>query len=416
MLKLLVLADDFTGALDTGVKFADNGISTQVIAARSVDFTKISSEIVVLVVDLQTRHQRPEVAYEVVYQISKEAHQFGIPYILKKTDSALRGNIGSELTALYDATGRSILSFIPALPSMARTTVNGIHLIEGIPVSESVFAKDPFTPVKHGAVSDIIKEQSAVRTHVASGECIQINQEGIWIFDSETDADLLATAKKLQEKNLLAIMAGCSGIGAVLPEVLELEGNRKRKYQQPERFVVICGSVNPITTGQVLYAEQEGFMHIALSLEEKMEATFWGTAHGQKRVREIVALLNSDSKGLISSFDQEPSDATLEYGKQHGLTATQVGACIAASIGRLLKEMIAQGLNATFLVTGGDTLLGFMRQIDHYELDMITEISPGSVLSQLSYKGQSHQIISKSGGFGSEDLLVEIAKKLNIKA
>ena len=38
MIKLLILADDFTGGLDTGVQFASRGISTCVITNPAADF------------------------------------------------------------------------------------------------------------------------------------------------------------------------------------------------------------------------------------------------------------------------------------------------------------------------------------------------------------------------------------------
>ncbi|RAZ93762.1 four-carbon acid sugar kinase family protein, partial [Klebsiella oxytoca] len=81
--------------------------------------------------------------YQVVYETAKRAWGLGIPYMYKKTDSALRGNVGSELTAVLDATGSRSLHFFPAFPRMHRTTEDGIHYINGIPVHESVFGRDP---------------------------------------------------------------------------------------------------------------------------------------------------------------------------------------------------------------------------------------------------------------------------------
>ena len=34
MVKLLIIADDFTGALDTGIQFVNKGIATQVFTKR----------------------------------------------------------------------------------------------------------------------------------------------------------------------------------------------------------------------------------------------------------------------------------------------------------------------------------------------------------------------------------------------
>lgn len=143
MVKLLIIADDFTGALDTGVQFAGRGAETVVVTNLNFDFKSLDPKVEVLVMVTETRHLRAKEAYDIVYKIVKRALDAGISTIYKKTDSALRGNIGSELKALMDATKIRALPFVPAFPVLQRVTRKGIHYIDGIPVAESVFGKDP---------------------------------------------------------------------------------------------------------------------------------------------------------------------------------------------------------------------------------------------------------------------------------
>ena len=56
MTQLLILADDFTGALDTGVQFASTGAVTRVITGQSVSLEAYAGTCEVLVVDAETRH------------------------------------------------------------------------------------------------------------------------------------------------------------------------------------------------------------------------------------------------------------------------------------------------------------------------------------------------------------------------
>lgn len=49
---LLIIADDFTGALDTGVQFAAHGVSTRVIVDPEVDFSAYHDSV--LVIDTET--------------------------------------------------------------------------------------------------------------------------------------------------------------------------------------------------------------------------------------------------------------------------------------------------------------------------------------------------------------------------
>ena len=56
-MELLMIADDFTGALDTGVKMAEYGMHTKVTTDVSADFSgRDGTEI--LVIDAETRHLR----------------------------------------------------------------------------------------------------------------------------------------------------------------------------------------------------------------------------------------------------------------------------------------------------------------------------------------------------------------------
>ncbi len=165
MIRLLIIADDFTGALDTGVQMAGCNAVTYVTTDVNCQFS-CYSDADVLVIDAETRHLIPAEAGERVRDIVERAKSAGIPHLYKKTDSALRGNIGAELTAILEASGESCIPFLPALPQASRTTVDGIHYIKGVPVAESIFGADPFEPVVHSRVADIISEQSSVEVHM----------------------------------------------------------------------------------------------------------------------------------------------------------------------------------------------------------------------------------------------------------
>ena len=147
MATLLIIADDFTGALDTGVQFAAEGAITRVVTNSGYDLRRLDPTVQVLVMDAETRHLSSSAAYEIVYDITDRAIKHGIPYIYKKTDSALRGNIGSELAAVLHASKAERLSFFPSLTKMGRCTKNGTLYIDGLPVEESVFGRDPFEPI-----------------------------------------------------------------------------------------------------------------------------------------------------------------------------------------------------------------------------------------------------------------------------
>jgi len=262
MAKLLIVADDFTGALDTGVQFSSRGARVKVITDSEYDFSR--AEIPdVLVFDSETRHLPHEEAYKIVNGFVKQAAS-NFSHIYKKTDSGLRGNIGSEIAAAMDALGLESAAFIPAFPKMNRMTKNGVHYIDGVPVSESMFGKDPFEPVKNSDVNKIISEQT--------------DKKGIRVYDSETDSEMKAIAEKLKLESSnsegLRLTAGCAGFAEILAEVLGFNGTGEKVPSMPERFLIICGSVNPVTLKQMDFAEAHGFKRICLSVEEKLSENY----------------------------------------------------------------------------------------------------------------------------------------------
>lgn len=96
MVKLLIIADDFTGALDTGIQFVNKGIATQVFTKMPEAIGDIDETTEVLVIDSETRPMPAAKAYDAVKNITGWAKAIKIPIIFKKT--ALRSAGISEVS------------------------------------------------------------------------------------------------------------------------------------------------------------------------------------------------------------------------------------------------------------------------------------------------------------------------------
>ena len=70
MVKLLIIADDFTGALDTGIQFVNKGIATQVFTKMPEAIGDIDETTEVLVIDSETRPMPAAKAYDAVKNIT----------------------------------------------------------------------------------------------------------------------------------------------------------------------------------------------------------------------------------------------------------------------------------------------------------------------------------------------------------
>lgn len=85
---------------------------------------------------------------------------------------------------------------------------------------------------------------------------------------------------------------------------------------------------------------------------------------------------------------------------------------IAEAHGRIVKEIINHNTDVTVLMTGGDTLMGYMKLINCTQLEPVCEIEQGVAVSVLEWNGCRQQVISKSGGFGTDDIMERIADKI----
>ena len=411
MTRLLIIADDFTGALDTGVQFAARGARTCVVTEPAYDFSQAGADIQVLVLDAETRHLRPEAAYQTVFRAVREALAAGFRYVYKKTDSALRGNVGAELTAALEAAGAERLAFLPALPKMNRVTRGGVHYIDGVPVAESVFGMDPFEPVPASSVAEILAAQSEVPVVLLRpGETAE-SRPGIQVYDAETEEDLRQTGRALGREGL-TLCAGCAGFAAVLAELLELEGAPPEPPPLVPSLFAACGSVNPVTLRQMEEAEKAGFSRVHLTPVQKLEPSWPETPDCAAAVSSWLEAAGGGKRFILDVNDPPGRDDTAAYAREHGLTTEDLRVRISSRLGQLVRRLLDGGLEATLLCTGGDTLLALTQAVGAAELLPVRELEAGAVLTDFVYHGKPYHIISKSGGFGEPGLFVKLARSL----
>lgn len=389
--KILLIADDLTGALDAGVAFASAGIPTCVgqgdYFLRSEDAKPCSVQVTVV----PSRHMSPEEAYRSVYDVVDGANSCGFTCIFKKTDSALRGNVGAELAAAAEALRIDTLHLIPAFPKMNRVTRAGVQYIDGtIPVAESVFGADPFNPVRHSAVAEIIRETSSIPTYTASPESSV--QNGIAIYDAQTEEDILEIAKGIFAAEGTKLIAGCAGLAAVLPRVLKLEGSTGTAERPAGRLIVFCGSVNPISLEQCRVAAEAGAPRFHL-IEN-------GTIAEENILAEGMAAAAEMNE--ITVFDTGSADVDAD-------TAVESGKMIASRVSKVIRGVCSRVQDATMFVIGGDTLIAFINSLGIETIIPVEELFPGVVLAKYHFQGGWHYLISKSGGFGDPDLLQKIS-------
>lgn len=403
--KYLVLADDYTGALDTGLQLRQQGLPTKVItceSGRAADYFS-DSNVPVLVINTNTRHKTPEESYLIVRNICRIAVMNHIHLIYKKTDSVLRGNIGPEIEAVASV-GYKKIYFVPAYPKLNRTTSGGRQFVDNIPIDKSHFGKDPFNPVKTSYIPDIISINPNRSVEVVP---IQNSLQGfqarerVVVFDADTDERLSDIARWLIHEPKDYAIAGCAGFAEYLEPLLFCEKKGvTQKIQKHSGVLVISGSLHKLSFLQSEYAQRKGFEMMCVdelegfSDNENFEAT-------EEAILGILALYERSHKLIIKTA-----------GTRAALDDSQdifaAGEIIVNNFGQLVSRLFKKGFDGMLVVSGGDTLGGIMERMGKYSVEPIAEVEPGVVLASIDNETGSHQIITKSGGFGSLEIYEKI--------
>ena len=122
---------------------------------------------------------------------------------------------------------------------------------------------------------------------------------GIMVYDASSDQELMEFGKFLMKKGELTVMAGWAGFAGVLPSLLGLEGERPRQVALGEKFLVACGSVNPITVRQLDYAQRQGFTRIRMAPHQKFDIGYYRTPEGEKNLKDWKELCSRSNRAII---------------------------------------------------------------------------------------------------------------------
>lgn len=423
MYELLVVADDMTGAIDTGVQFSRDGFRIYVTSIENMAAAP-TEELDVLVVNTETRHLSPGAAAERVREVITDAPAGGARVLYKKTDSTLRGNIGTELEAMLRASQRESVAYLPAYPDAGRTASGGELLVDGIPVAQTDFAGDPLNPVRTSSIPTLLSQQTELPTTLVATDGpveLPLPEGTIVVFDGTDNVDLDRFARLLRDQRKRLVIAGCGGFAMFLGRICDPPPapSRPGRSISSSRRLVVCGSLNPRSLTQIERAEATGVPVYSLS--------------------SLRALTERDEEARGAEAASTLLDEMRARVKERGIVAVRTppqpgergdGLSVARAMAHVVRQLVeAIGFDA-LIVFGGDTLTAVMQAVGVVGLIPIGEVEHGVPVSvTVSEAGQrrpeeaarslpdgtsTHRlIVSKAGGFGDDDVVAEIEDYLN---
>ncbi len=397
MPELFIAADDFTGALDTGVKLSQEGISARVVSGIK---NIAPCDETVLVANLDSRHMDRDEAFGTTFKACQIALGLGAKAVYIKTDSGLRGNIGAYLEAVARAVNGRLL-FAPAYPALDRRTENGVHLIGGVPVSKSVFGRDLLNPVTQDRTRDIIALQSSLPVFDACSPYGGENGPSIEIAELNTDEAIMAYAYEHLSAPLTAY-AGCAGFARALGTLFSLKRADPLSARIRLPLAVFTASLNSVNMEQMRRGEAAGLYSCGFSdvLEEDPDTD------------RMIDMISGRQPGAMIETSRTPARAEelSRLGEQLGLDTRKTGQRIVRNLGRAAKKLVDSGFDGTLCLFGGDCVSAALSQMGCRGLLPVREIETGVVVSRAFLPDGELTLVTKSGGFGSPDVLEKLIK------
>ncbi|MCL6457391.1 MAG: four-carbon acid sugar kinase family protein [Gorillibacterium sp.] len=424
-----ILADDVTGANDTGIQFFEAGFPTQVwneideSLFLRLDGSARNGGNSVVVFHTNTRAMTQAEAVDKLRADVKRIPLDKYAYIYKKIDSTMRGHVVSEIEVMMETGVFDAAVIVPAYPENGRRTIGGYHLVGTALLEDSAAAKDPHFPISESHLLRWIQKQTIRRTDhleletIRSDDCFATVNEllnkgtELLVCDSATTSDMSRIFKAASSSGKRILWVGSAGLASVIAR-FERE---KREAEAPLRselpVLVIAGSVHPVTRDQLAALAKAGYEIIDIdpvALLERSEV--YGdmiinraaeTICRGLSVGYVITTVHSDNKRLELA----------EKAKIEGFTPLQTSSRIASEIGRITQGCIARCCLAGVILTGGDIAMHAFKHIKASQLDIIGKAEEGIPLCMIHGEVEPDLLFAtKSGGFGNNLSLFNTAR------
>ncbi|AFL49862.1 uncharacterized protein YgbK (DUF1537 family) [Sinorhizobium fredii] len=344
-IRVAIVADDLTGALDTGTPFVEAGLSVAVALDVGAIEATIATGAEVVVVNTVSRALDPLQAADRVRQATAALCRPSPEFVLKKIDSRLKGNVAAESAALALAFGRHRLAVAPAVPDQRRYTREA-HVV-GFGIAEPL----PIAPLFSGPALDVE------------------------IADAASDEDLDGIVESLDWS--LTIAVGARGLGRALARRLARHAS-PTPFEPSERTLFAFGSRDPITEAQM-----------AVLLESDLIASHCNAPAG-----DVPA-------------DGDPARLPMLLRCTGALT--DPSEIVAKRFAKGVSRIVAATMPDMLMMGGGDTAYAILRSLGAGVLLPKSEIEAGIPwFETVRPNGGRMRCAVKSGGFGNAQSLLKV--------
>ncbi|HEX3356849.1 MAG TPA: four-carbon acid sugar kinase family protein [Tepidisphaeraceae bacterium] len=355
MRRILVIADDLSGTTEIAGIGHRFGLPTQILRDRP---EQIGDGLTVLDTDSRSldSHQAPETIRRFVANL--DPRQFDLIY--KKTDSAFRGQIRSEVLALISAFNFSAALLLPQNPSRGRTIANGEYRIDGTPLHQTSFANDPDHPATTSDVTKLIEPANGITI------CDASNLDDVWRWAKQITQDLLPAGSA----DFFTALLESRGHTSAKPFTTKLPG--------PTRLF-ICGSASAYSRELISIAPRHDCAVCLMPPDvfQGGDISAWAS--------DIRESLKKKSRVLVAISQPVQRDSSTSHRLQSALAEVAARVLLNCTVDHLFLE-------------GGATASAVCRRMRWNQFDIHDELTPGIVEVKTSSK-LSPTLLIKPGSY-----------------
>ena len=420
-----IIADDLTGADDTALQFHLRGANTQILLDDSVvPENKVSTQV--WAIPTETRNTDAHGAYERVKQAAKIlVDTYNVEYFYKKMDSTLRGHISVEALAVLEALEWDAAVIIPAFPQEGRTTIGGYHLLKGMPIERTEFARDPRFPIYESHIPTVLRNELQnqqddlvdlieLRTVIKGAGPIlkkmnELIDRGVKLIVvdaiSITDIEQVVLAMEKSSYNILP--CGSAGCAQVLGNIWlpESENHHQERTIPALPKLLVSGSATQTTALQIQKLQDSDDIENTYFIDLKMEDILEGV--NDDIVKRVSQNLIKDNVVVVHTSDLTVDSKIIsQILFDNELSKTQFLSKISEYLATLTKRVLFSK-DAILITIGGETSFKCCKAINSNALQIIDSILPAIPLC-LDTKAQ--WVVTKSGNLGNSNTLIDILK------
>jgi D-threonate/D-erythronate kinase len=399
MMKLLILADDLSGAADCAIGFA--GVGHRTVVTLEATHAQAQEDADTIAVDTDTRRLTPEEASARTAAAYAEMSVSG-QRLYKKIDSTLRGNWAAEVAGLQALAGMAIVA--PAFPATGRTVQDGRVYVHGEPLEQTATWQ-----LEHaGHCADIAGQLVAAglaserldadafrndpQTLAERIEAIAARGAQALVVDAQTELGLAALACATLRSNAEFFWVGSGGLAREIAALDRRDGACAEIAGFPGGpILILVGSLSAVSERQCAMLRERGGVEELVVPPVVLRA---GTSHRDWFMwqRQIAVSLRSGS------------DLLLRIGRDDAFNPAE-GMQLSTALAALVEPHFTKigGL----IATGGETARAMLAAAKITSLHLLAEVEAGVAVARPLNATREHRpgIVTKAGAFGTDHAL-----------